>query len=426
MSLFLRAVVALLFVAVPGLAGDWPAWRGPDGQGHTAETGLPLKWSPTDNVRWKVPLPEPGNSTPIIWGDRLFLTQSLDKGTRRAVRCYARADGKLLWERETPFEGKEPTHQTNPYCSASPVTDGERVIASLGSAGMVCYDFEGKELWRKDLGPLVHIWGNASSPVLHRDLAILWCGPGTRQFLLAVNKTDGRTAWEHQEPGGKGGPERPYIGSWTTPLVVRVGDHDELILGVSEKLKGFEPMTGKELWSCAGLKTAAADELVYTSPVFAGGIVVAMGGFSGAAMAVRAGGKGDVTATHRLWYHPRNPQRIGSPVIVGGHVYVLNDDGTAQCLELKTGKEIWKGSRLGGAWGSMVAAGERLYVTTKAGDTLVLRAAPEYELLAKNPLHEPVLASLAVADGDLFIRSHQNLWCIGGKNKTEGAGAIRR
>jgi outer membrane protein assembly factor BamB len=240
MTPFVRAAVAVHCAAGPVFAGNWPAWRGPDGQGHSPEKDLPLTWGPADNVRWKVALPEPGNSTPIVWGDRIFLTQSLDKDTRRTVRCYARADGKLLWERQTPFTGKEPTHATNPYCSASPVTDGERVIASLGSAGLVCYDLSGKELWRKDLGRLVHIWGNASSPVLYQDLAILWCGPGARQFLLAVDKADGHTVWEHQEPGGKGGPERPYVGSWTTPLVIRVGDHDELVLGVNEKLKAFD------------------------------------------------------------------------------------------------------------------------------------------------------------------------------------------
>ena len=415
MTPFVRAVAAILCAAGPVLAGNWPAWRGPDGQGHSPEKDLPLKWSPTDNVRWKVALPEPGSSTPIVWGDRIFLTQSLDKGTHRAVRCYARADGKLLWERVTPFAGKEPTHATNPYCSASPVTDGERVIASLGSAGLVCYDLQGKEQWRKDLGPLIHIWGNASSPVFYQDLAILWCGPGARQFLLAVNKTNGQTVWEHAEPGGKGGPERPYIGSWTTPLVERVGDHDELVLGVNEKLKAFDPRTGQELWSCAGLKNANQDELVYTSPVYADGIVVALAGFNGAGMAVRAGGHGDVTQTHRLWYHPRNRQRIGSPVIVGDYVYVLDDSGTAQCLELKTGKEVWKQDRLGGAWGSLVATGDRLYVTTNEGTTLVLRAAPKYELLARNPLAETVRASIVPSDGELFIRSHQHLWCISGK-----------
>ncbi len=410
------ALIILLGLTVPALADNWPTWRGPDGQGHSAERNLPVKWSTTENVRWKVPLPDRGNSTPIVWGDRVFLTQAVEKEGRRLVMCFARADGKLLWQRETLYTEKEPTHETNPYCSASPVTDGERVVASHGSAGLFCYDYTGKELWRRDLGKFTHIWGNASSPILYKDLAILWCGPGDRQFLVAVDKTSGKTVWEHQEPGGKKDSSRPYVGSWSTPLIVTVGDHDELVLGVSEKLKAFDPKTGTELWSCAGLLTSNKDELVYTSAVYADGIVVAMGGFGGAALAVRAGGRGDVTQTHRLWYHPKNPQRIGSPVIVGDHVYLVNETGLAQCLELKTGQDLWKKERLTtSTWSSMVAADGKLYIPNRNGETLVLAASPRLEVLAKNALGAPVYASIAVADGDLFIRSYQHLWCIGEK-----------
>src|SRR5262249_25069116 len=159
---------------------------------------------------------------------------------------------------------------------------------------------------------------NASSPILYRDFAILWCGPGERQFLLAVNKATGQTVWEHQEPGGNFGKDsKDWLGSWATPIIVKIEDHDELILGVPGKVKGFDPKTGKELWFCSGL-----GNLVYTSAVCSGsGIVVAMGGYGGPALAVRAGGKGDVTTTHRLWHQPqKHPQRIGSPVIVGEHV----------------------------------------------------------------------------------------------------------
>src|SRR5262245_6707065 len=140
----------VLFSSVTALsADDWPAWRGPDGDGHSFDKAPPLKWSRTENVRWKTSLPGPGNSSPIVWKDRVFLTQALDEGRRRAVLCLNRADGKLLWQRETSYKQEESTHETNPYCSASPVTDGERILASLGSAGLVCYDFAGKELWRK-------------------------------------------------------------------------------------------------------------------------------------------------------------------------------------------------------------------------------------------------------------------------------------
>jgi len=409
-------LVALLGPALAAAGDDWPAFRGGPHAGVAEGSTLPATWDAGKNVRWKVALPEPGNSTPVVWGDRVLITQAADKSTRRTVMCFRRSDGKLLWQKGVEYKEKEPTHGTNPYCSASPVTDGERVIASFGSAGMVCYDLNGKELWRKDLGKMIHIWGNASSPVLYGDLCILWAGPGKQQRLVAVEKATGKTVWEHGEPGGKSDGSRPWVGSWSTPIIVRVGDHDELILGMPEKLKGFDPKTGKELWSCDGLHNGSGDQLVYTSPVYADGIVVAMGGFGGAAMAVKAGGKGDVTKTHRLWYRPQNPQRIGSPVIVGEHACILNDDGTAQCIEVKTGKDLWNKQRVGGStWASMVAAAGRLYVTNRAGDTLVFAARPKFEQLAKNSLGEPVLASLAISDGDLFIRSHKHLWCISEK-----------
>jgi outer membrane protein assembly factor BamB len=409
---FPPASLLLLTLGSTALADNWPAWRGPTGDGHSRDKDAPLTWSRTENVRWKVPLPSEGNSTPAVWGERVFLTQSIDrKGTRRAVLCFDRRNGKLLWQRETPFQGKEPTHSTNPYCSASPVTDGKIVVASHGSAGMVCYDFEGKELWRKDLGELRHIWGNASSPILYGELAILWCGPGERQFLLAVNKHTGETVWQYDEPGGKfGTTNKEWVGSWSTPLLVRVGDRDELILSVPRLLRGFDPKSGRVLWSCEGL-----GPLVYGSPVCsADGVVVATSGYGGPAMAVKLGGKGDVTKTHRLWHHARgNPQRIGSGVIVGEHYYLLNEKDVAVCLEVKTGKQVWKERLPGTSWSSMVLAGERLYVTNHAGDCHVIAASPKFQQLARNALGERTLSSPALSDCEVFIRTYKNLWCIG-------------
>ncbi len=423
-----RSLLALLAVCwlVAGAFGDnWPAWRGPAGQGQCAEKDVPLKWSRTENVRWKVALPDSGNSTPVIWGQRVFLTQASDKtlwppkGTnggpaiarRRSLLCLNRADGKLLWQKDVIYDEIEYTHPTNPYCAASPATDGERVVVSFGSAGMYCYDMDGKELWRKDLGKLEHTWGNASSPVLYGDLAILWCGPGERQFLLAVNKKTGARVWEHTEPGGSDGiKDKSWIGSWCTPIIVPVKGQDQLILSVPKLLKGFDPKTGKELWSCAGL-----GNLVYTSPLYADGIAVALSGFHGPGLAVKLGGSGDITAD-RLWHHKKsNPQRIGTGVILGQHLYILEANGIPHCFDLKTGAEVWKVEKRpgGDAWGSMVHANGRLYVTDRGGTTLVFAASPKYELLAANPLNEHVDASPAIADGEVFIRSYKHLWCIG-------------
>src|SRR5947207_5455714 len=178
--------LAALAVSLSALGSNWPQWRGAQGTGVSAEKNLPLHWGTNENVRWRVPLPERGNSTPIVWGQRVFITQATEN--RRTVRCFSRGDGKLLWQSVVTYPEKEPTHETNPLCSASPVTDGERVIASFGSAGVVCYDFHGKQLWQHDLGKCDHIWGNAASPVLYGDLVILNFGPGERTFLLAMDK----------------------------------------------------------------------------------------------------------------------------------------------------------------------------------------------------------------------------------------------
>jgi outer membrane protein assembly factor BamB len=415
----LLAVPAVLLAVGLAAAENWPAWRGPTGQGHSADKAPPLTWNTKENIRWKTPLPEDGNSSPVVWGDRVFVTQATQqgkiKGGIRSLMCFDRKDGKLLWKKDTEYPEQEPTHGTNPFCAASPATDGERVVVSHGSAGLFCYDLSGKELWRKDLGKMIHIWGTASSPVLHNDLCILWAGPGEKQFLVALNKADGKEVWRHDEPGGKDGLDNKsqnWVGSWSTPVVAKVGDREELILGVPRKVKGFDPKTGKELWSCDGM-----GPLVYNSAVVSpDGIVVAMSGFHGPALAVKAGGSGDVTKTHRLWHHTQMiPQRIGSGVILGEHCYLINENGQPACFELKTGKNLWeKEQRVSGpTWSSLVAAAGRLYITSQGGETVVFKADPKLEVLSKNPLGERTMASPAFSDGEIFVRTYKNLWCIG-------------
>jgi outer membrane protein assembly factor BamB len=397
-------------------ADNWPAWRGPEGNGQCTEHSLPLRWSPQENVRWKVALPGPGNSTPVIWGNRIFLTQATEKGHKRALLCLARGDGSTLWERSIPYTEKEPTHETNPYCSASPVTDGKRVIASHGSAGVVCYDLQGNLVWQRDLGKCEHIWGNAASPILYGDLMILNFGPGERTFLIALDKKTGKDVWKVEEPGGKlgGKGQAEWLGSWSTPVIAASDGHDELVMSWPGVVKAYNPHSGELLWTCKGLeKDSAPDRLVYTSPLAQSGVVVAMAGYGGPSLAVRMGGRGEVTSTHRLWRVTQGPQRIGSGVVVDEHIYMVNEPGTAQCIELKTGKALWT-ERVGpGAWGSLVHADGRLYVTNVEGETLVLAVSPKFEILSRNPLKERTLSSLAISDGMIFIRTYEHLWCIG-------------
>jgi outer membrane protein assembly factor BamB len=414
-----RSTSLLLLIALLSLrarADNWPAWRGPQATGVSAERDLPITWGPKQNVRWKVPLPGPGNSTPIVWGDRLFLTQALDKGKRRAVLAYRRSDGKKLWQQEVACKAEETTHPQNPPCSASPVTDGAAVYAHLASAGVVACDLDGKRLWHRDLGPVLHRWGNGPSPILYKDLLIVFHGPGTPTFLTALDRRSGKTIWEKKETA----INSPIFGSWSTPVVVRVDGRDELILplpgekiGGDGEFKGYDPATGKELWRCRGLGNE-----VYAMPVVSpdGGLVVGISGHNGPLMAVRPGGKGDVTDTHRLWrIAEKNPQRIGSGVIHDGRLYLADAPGFVECLDARTGKVLWKERVGGNLWGSMFLAGGKLYVSSLEGETLVLEAGPKFRLLARNDLKEPIYAAPAASDGELFLRTWEHLYCIGRK-----------
>jgi outer membrane protein assembly factor BamB len=281
---------------------------------------------------------------------------------------------------------------------------------------MYCYDFEGKELWKRtDLGTWEHAFGNSASPVIYGDLVIQWCGPNEskgRNFLLAVKKTTGETVWESQQT----------YGSWSTPLIVKVGGEDQMLLAYSKDVKGqtedktgflygFNPKDGTELWKCQGLSS-----FCYTSPLFGDGIAVQMSGYGGSALAVKLGGAGDITAS-RLWLHPTATQRVGSGMIVGKHVYMVDENGVPKCYDLETGDEKWKVSKRPGSgsstWGSMVHANGRLYVLMRNGETLVFAAKPEYELLAVNKLSgSETNSSLAISKGEVFIRTFKHLWCI--------------
>ena len=410
--------LATVTFAATAFADNWPAWRGPTGQGYCAETNLPTKWSDKENVKWKTKLDHPGNSTPVIWGDRVFLTIANKGGSVRSLICFDRASGNQLWKKDVEYAKEERSWTKDWYCNASPTTDGERVVVGFGSAGMYCYDVAGKELWkRNDLGTYDHAFGNAASPILYGDLCILWCGPNDgngRNYLIAVNKKTGKTEWEHDEK----------IGSWATPVLVKVDGKDQIILGMSNDvkgkpdpetghLKGYDPKTGTELWSCHGINS-----YFYASALYKDGIAVGMSGYGGAALAVKLGGKGDITKD-RLWLHPNNVQRVGSGIIVGEHLYMIDENGSAHCYELKTGKDVWKvkdrPTEL--TWGSMVHADGKLWLLTRSGETLVMKASPNYELIATNSLGdgETTNSSLAISNGEIFIRTNRHLWCISEK-----------
>ena len=411
----------VVFSLAPVFAADsWPSWRGDLlGSGETNASELPKTWGAKENLGWRIPLPAPGNSTPVVYGDKVFVTQPDPSDQSRNLYCFSREDGKLLWKKGTIYTKEERTHRTNHYCSASPTVEEDRVIVSFGSAGLFCYDHDGNELWKRDLGAIDHVWGNSTSPVLLGDLVIHYHGPALDAVLYGLNKKTGETIWKWEEPewnpegrtdGFGDRKERGVIGSFSTPILVDTGERKELIMSFPLEMKAFDPATGKVLWTCSGL-----NPLVYTSPVYNDGVVVAMGGYYGNSIGVKVGGSGDVTETHRLWQEVRHNGGIGSGVAKDGKLYYQDSGGIAYCDDMKTGKTIWK-ARLPGAgksWGSFILAGDHIYTLSQAGDSVVFKASPEgFEVVSQANVAEETNSSLVPAGNEIFLRTHEALWCI--------------
>ena len=434
-SLLCIALLVSTFIQLE--ADQWPAWRGPGANGIYRGLPLPLHWSANQNIRWQTPLPGPGNSTPIIWGQRVFITQAVEKTSQRAVICFDRRDGKILWKAGPIWTAKESTSPENPPCTPSPITDGKRVIAWFGSAGVYCFDFAGRELWHRDLGPQSHMYGYGGSPLLYHDLCIINFGPGLRSFVVALDKRTGKTVWQYdpqpippdakfENYGGEAIWQKPgsmtlaeIAGSWATPLLVRTGHHDEIVIALPFKIIGLAPKYGAELWTCSGPNNG-----IYSAPFFGEGIVVLnSSGFRNAITAVRPGGRGDVTTTHRAWIQNlASKPSIGSGVMFKNHIYQINTSGFAECRNLATGNLVWEerltgSGALNSSWSSALLDGDRLYLANRNADVFVLRASPKFELLATNSIGAgPMNASPAASDGDFFLRTDKALLRIGNES----------
>ncbi|MCA9090127.1 MAG: PQQ-binding-like beta-propeller repeat protein, partial [Planctomycetaceae bacterium] len=382
----LWACICLLVNVASG--DDWLRFRGPNGQGE-ATGNYPLKWSPNENIKWRTELPGPGNSSPIVVAGRVIVTQATDEGKHRHLISFDRNTGKEQWRQTVSFDTVEETHKTNPYCSASPVSDGERVICWHWSAGMHCYDLNGKPLWSRDLGKFHHIWGEGGSPIIHGDSVYQICGPGERTFVVALNKHTGEVRWQSPiEPGGSASAKGRYIGTWSTPVIVSVDGQEQLLCALHQRTVAYDLKTGKELWTTLGISGGRGD-LVYTSPLVDESEAFIFGGFGGPMFGFRLGGSGDVTESNRMWHIEKewHPQRIGSGVILGDHIYMANADnpGSVQCFDRQTGATLWEERRTsaGPHWGAIVRNGNRLYVQGQKGALHVLAANPrQFELLA--------------------------------------------
>lgn len=394
--------VALLLLPIAALADDWPRFRGLAGTGASAEATFPLEWGPQKNVRWRTPLAGTGSSSPIVSNGRVFVTVAEDKGRKRSLLCLDRTTGAVRWMVAVTLPDAEPTQQDNPYCGSTPCADGERVVVWHSSGGLHCYDLEGKTLWSRDLGTFAHMWGYGSSPIIHGDRVVLNCGPGDRTFLVSLDKKTGKTMWQADEAGGS---NSKWVGSWSTPLVVRAGGKEQILVGYPDRVKAYDPESGKVLWTCDGL-----GKLVYADVVVADGIGVATGEDEGGnSIGFRLGGE-------RLWSRPR-AMEVGTGVIVAGNLWTVDNNGFVRCTEAATGREVLKDRLPGGAaWSSIVSAGKRLYVTSRSGETVVFEPDPKkFAALAVNALGEPTNATPALSDGEIFLRTSRALYCIGEK-----------
>lgn len=422
--------------------GNWPQWRGPGGNGTSTETGFVTEWSPTKNIKWKTEIPGQGHSSPVVFGDRIFLTTSIKgepvPGGRKApvhldfgykpgyehpdavgIDSFHRMEtlavdartGKILWKK-TSYEGlmSDDHHRANNYASSTVVTDGTLVYAFFESLGLYAYDFDGNLKWKSSVGDVIKAGlGPGTSPVLFNHLIILQCDQemGSGSFITALDKTTGAPVWR---------TERKHRRSWATPLLLKVGDHFELVASGAESVTAYDPATGKELWRANGTESHPIP-----SPVAGHGLVILTAGSQAKrALAIRLGGKGDLTDSPSIvWRYGKGTAYVASPVLQGQHLYLVSDSGIVTNLNVETGEVIYEGGRVpvpAKIRASLVAFDDKILVTSDDGATFVIRAGPKFEVLATNVLDEAVWSSPALSRGTIYIRGDRHLFAIAAPN----------
>ena len=389
---------------------NWPSWRGPRGDGHSLEKGLPVEWSPR-SVVWKKTLNGEGQSSPTIWGKRIFLTSALEQGRNRLVMCLDRTNGKILWERLAWTGSPERIHAMNSWATPTGVTDGEFVFAFFGKGGgLFCYTVDGKPVWQKNLGEFVSPWGTAACPVLVGNLVIQNCDADENAFLAAFEKATGKQVWRTKREDFRG---------WSTPVLIHVNGRDELVMNGQTGAHAYDPATGKQLWNCS-------TKIGRGSPTVTPGnglLHVVEGKKEGTIYAVRPGGNGDVTNTHRVWSRQQGAGRhLPSPLVFGNYLHVVTRGGVLTCYESSTGKLLWK-TRLNGTYsGSPVAYNGLIFFLNEDGETAVLKPGNKPNLVHRNRLGNQVgeifRASITPSGGQIFIRSNKVLYCLGSLKTT--------
>jgi len=386
---------------VPGAENQWPGFRGPTGQGIAVNEKFPMTWSQSENIKWKTELSGRGNSSPVIWDNQIFITSASEDGKSRELFCFNRTNGELLWKKTAPTpESVEKLYWKNSYASSTPVTDGERIIVFFGNSGMVCYNMNGDLQWTQDLGNFTTMHGPGTNPVLYKDKVILIQDQTNAESVyVALDKYTGEIQWKQKRESGMG---------WSSPIIVHVEDHDELIYNGSFNVVGYNPDSGEEIWSLNGSTKEAVPIIVY-----GGGLFFSASGRNGTIMAIRPGGKGDITNSHLFWLNERGGSHVPSPAYYKNRLYIINDTGIATCLDALTGETVWR-ERLKGRFSmSPIVIGNKLIVTNEKGLTTILKSGDKFDPLAQNDLAEETLSTPAVLDGHIYFRTASNLYCIG-------------
>ena len=429
------AVLFAVLAGGPAWAGNWPQWRGPKGDGVSDETGLPLTWGNDANVVWKFPLAGPGSSSPVVWGDAVFLT--IQEGDAVSLVKINAKTGQAEWTRKVgsgdtpraaavkPKNGDERRHQKfhdlQNLASPTPATDGEVVVVHFGNGDLAAYDYAGKQLWlhnlQDDYGAYTIWWGHANSPIIYKDLVIDACmqdsltdlqNTPVESYLVAHDRRTGELKWKTVR---KTEAKAEECDAYTTPLLRTVGDRKEIVLMGGNQLDGYDPDTGKQLWFLQGLVGGRT----VTGPPLSDGLVFATRGMKKPLIAVKPEGKGELPEKAIVWQTDKDTPDASSPVAWKGLLFLITDNAYAQCYDAKTGDQKWKEHLTGDYKPSPIAADGRIYFLNRAGLCTVVAASDKYEKLAANTLDGDTNASPAVANGRIYIRTSKALYCIGVK-----------
>ena len=420
----MRLVVLFFFVAGLIRAENWPGWRGPSGDGISAGKGIPTKWSSKENIAWRIAVRGEGHSSPIVWGDKVFLTSSLTEKNKRILLCIDRLSGQTVWQRDVVQSPPETVHRLNSRASGTPATDGKQVYVTfmraegdeviapnVGSERLItpgkiivaAYDLDGNEKWKTNIGDFLSAHGFNTCPVLFEDLVILNGDHDGNAYLVALDRQSGRQRWRTRREN----KTRSYV----TPIIREIDGITQMILSGSLCIASYDPRTGKRHWIVDG-----PTEQFVASMVYDGKYVFATGGYPERhTLAIRPGGKGNVTDTHLAWRTTRGAAYVPSPIISGRYLLMVADSGIASCFEARTGHRHWMERLPGGPSPSPVSADGLVYFVSDRGVTTIIRPSETFAVIAKNALGEPVSASPAISQGQIFLRTHQHLYCIGSK-----------